>query len=503
MRKSISRLRLSALILGGAGVCLGTVFALNPAPNNGSGNEPQKAPLQIREDDSPLLRDVKDGTSFAPIVEKVAPSVVKVFVTMKASENPMSNPDMEFFRRFFGGEGLNQMNPGRPNAPTEHGLGSGVIVSPDGYILTNNHVVNNASEIQVALNDGRQFTAKVIGTDPQTDVALIRINAENLPALTLTDSSKVEIGDVVLAIGNPFGIGQTVTKGIISAKDRTTSSDRDEDFIQTDAAINPGNSGGALVDTDGRLIGINSAILTRSGGNQGIGFAVPSNLCRWVMDSLVKNGQVERGLLGVMIQNLTPDLAKAFKLNQTTGALVGDVSPGSPADKAGLKSGDVITKFNGQPIQDASQLKLGVAETAPGSKVPVVVSRNGENKAFDVTLGNAPGNKVAKANGTKGSERKEALAGVGVTDLDQNTRSELNIPENVQGAVISQVAPDSAAYQAGLRAGEVITELNHQPVKDAQDAVADTGRQTGGQTLVKVWTKGGSHFLTVDESGQS
>ena len=498
MRKSISGLKLAALFLGGAGLCLETSFALNPASNDGK--EAQNAPLQLREDDSPLVRDVKDGTSFAPIVQKVAPSVVKIFVTMKASENPMSNPDMEFFRRFFG---LNQMNPGQLSAPIEHGIGSGVIVSPDGYILTNNHVVNKTSEIQVSLNDGRQFTAKVIGTDPQTDVALIKINAENLPALTLTDSSKVQIGDVVLAIGNPFGIGQTVTKGIVSAKDRTTSGDGDEDFIQTDAAINPGNSGGALVDTDGRLIGINSAILTRSGGNQGIGFAVPSNLCRWVMDGLVKNGQVQRGLLGVMTQNLTPDLAKAFNLNQTTGALLGDVSPGGPADKAGLKSGDVITQFNGQPIQDASQLKLSVAETAPGSKVPVVVNRNGQDKTFDVTLGSVPGNKVAEANGTNGSGRKEALAGVDVTDLNQNIRSELNIPENVRGAVISQVAPDSAAYEAGLRPGEVITELNHQPVKDAQDAVTDTEKQPSGQTLVKVWTKEGSHYLTVGESSQS
>jgi serine protease Do len=394
------------------------------------------------------------------------------------------------------------MNPGQPDAPTEHGLGSGVIVSPDGYILTNNHVVSEASEIQVALNDGRQFTAKVIGTDPQTDVALIKINAENLPALTLTDSSKVEIGDVVLAIGNPFGIGQTVTKGIVSAKDRTTSGDGDEDFIQTDAAINPGNSGGALVDTDGRLIGINSAILTRSGGNQGIGFAVPSDLCRWVMDSLVKTGHVERGLLGVMIQNLTPDLAKAFKLDRTTGALVGDVTPGSPADKAGLKSGDVITQFNGQAIQDASQLKLRVAETTPGSKVPVIVNRNGTDMTLDVTLGNTPEKGVAKRNETSGAGQKEALAGVGVTDLDQNTRSELNIPENVQGAVISQIAPDSPAYEAGLRTGDVMTELNHQPVKNAQDAVADTEKQTGNETLVKVWTKAGSHYLVVGESRQ-
>jgi serine protease Do len=499
-RKSLNPLTLSVTLLGGAALSLATAFALNTGEK---ANETQSAPLHVQVDNSPLVRDVKEGNSFAPIVKKVAPSVVKVFVTMKASANPMSNPDMDFFRRFFGNDGLNQMVPGQPErGPAEHGLGSGVIVSPDGYILTNNHVVNSASVIEVALNDGRQFTAKVIGTDPRTDVALIKIEATGLPALTLADSDKVEVGDVVLAIGNPFGIGQTVTKGIVSAKDRTTSGDGDEDFIQTDAAINPGNSGGALVDTDGRLVGINSAILTRSGGNQGIGFAVPSNLARWVMDSLVKNGRVERGLLGVMIQNLTPDLAKAFKVDRTAGALVGDVTPGGPADKAGLKSGDVITQFNGQPIEDASQLKLRVAESTPGTQVQLSVNRNGESRTFDVTLGNLPEDKVAKANGNHSGARREALAGVGVADLDQNTRTELNVPQNVQGAVITEVAPESAAYEAGLRAGDVITELNRQPVKSAQDAIADTERPTSNQTLVKVWTKGGSHYVTVDETAQ-
>jgi len=324
-----------------------------------------------------------------------------------------------------------------------------------------------------------------------------------LPALTLADSDKVNVGDVVLAVGYPFGVGQTVSSGIVSGKNRGTSSDMDEDFIQTDAAINPGSSGGALVDTDGRLIGINTAILSRSGGNQGIGFAVPSNLCRWVMDSLVKNGKVERGLLGVMIQNVTPDLAKALKLDRATGALVGDVTPASPADKAGLKSGDVITQLNGQPIEDTSQLKLRVTETTPGSQVHLVVNRNGESKAFDVTLGSVPENKVAKASESNGEARREALGGVSVTDLDQNTRAELKIPQNVQGAVITQVAPDSAAYEAGLRTGDVITELNRQPVKNAQDAVAETEKQRSNETLVKVWTTGGSYYLAVDESRQS
>jgi len=317
--------------------------------------------------------------------------------------------------------------------------------------------------------------------------------------LKLTDSDKVEIGDVVLAIGNPFGIGQTVTEGIVSAKNRATSGEMDEDFIQTDAAINPGNSGGALVDTEGRLVGINSAILTRSGGNQGIGFAVPSNLCRWVMDGLVKNGRVDRGFLGVVIQNVTPDLAKAFKLDRTNGALVSDVSPGGPAEAAGLKSGDVIVQFDGKPVEDATQFKIRVAETAPGSKVSLDVNRNGEAKNFDVTLRSLPDNQTAKTP-EKNGKREETLAGVGVADIDQSIRSELNIPTNVQGAVVTEVSPDSAAYEAGLRNGDIITEINHQPVRNAQDAIKYTSKPASDQTLVKVWSKGGSHYLTVDES---
>jgi len=501
-RKSLKPLFWSLLLLGGTALTLATGFAVNTADN---GNEKQNAPLHVQVDNNPLTRDMKEGNSFAPVVKKVAPSVVKIAVTMKGANNPLANSDMDFFRRFFGEDGMKQLNPGagRLRAPAEHGLGSGVIVSPDGYILTNNHVVNNATDIQVALNDGRQFTAKVIGSDPKTDVALIRIKADNLSALTLTDSDKIEVGDVVLAIGNPFGIGQTVTKGIVSAKDRTTSGEMDEDFIQTDAAINPGNSGGALVDTEGRLVGINSAILSRSGGNQGIGFAVPSNLCRWVMDSLVQSGRVDRGFLGVMIQNMTPDLATAFKMDRANGALVGDVSPNSPADKAGLKSGDVITQVNGQPIEDASQLKLRVAQSLPGSKAQFSVNRNGESKTFEVTLGNLPDAKVADAGDQSENAKTEALAGVGVADIDQNTRAQLNIPAQVQGAIITEVAQDSAAYQAGLRTGDVITELNRKPVKNAQDAINDTEKPAGNQTLVKVWTKTGSHYLTVDESSQS
>jgi serine protease Do len=497
-RTSLKRYASSLLMVAGAALTIGTGLALS---SEGQKQETQNPPLMVQTDNAPITRDLKSGTSFAPIVKKVAPSVVKVSVTSKTGENSMAMPDSDFFRRFFGDNG-DLFGPGHRRGFLQHGLGSGVIVSPDGYILTNSHVVNNASEIQVALNDGRQFTAKVIGTDPKTDVALIKIKAENLPALKLTDSDKVEIGDVVLAIGNPFGIGQTVTEGIVSAKNRATSGEMDEDFIQTDAAINPGNSGGALVDTEGRLVGINSAILTRSGGNQGIGFAVPSNLCRWVMESLVKNGRVDRGYLGVVIQDITPELAKAFKVEQNSGALVSDVAAGGPAEAAGLKSGDVIVQFDGNPVQDVAQFKIRVAETSPGSKVPLVVKRNGETKNFEVTLKSLPENRTAKAI-EKSGKHEEALAGVGVADLDQSIRRELNIPANVEGAVVTEVSPDSSAYEAGLRNGDVITEINHQPVHNAQEAIADTAKPAGDQTLVKVWSKGGSHYLTVDESNQT
>ena len=318
---NVKRRILSAVAIGGAVLIAGTGLALN-GPDQVQ-NESKVPALNLKVDEATVDRDQPLTNSFAPIVQKVARSVVKIFVRSATTQKRlMSGQDFNFFRRFFGDRGFGPMIPWQPGTVLEHGLASGVIVSSDGYILTNNHVVQNAKELQVTLNDGRTFNAKVIGTDPQTDIALIKIDADKLPALTLADSDKVEVGDVVLAVGNPFGIGQTVTSGIVSATNRVTSSDMDEDFIQTDAAINPGNSGGALVDTQGRLIGINSEILTHSGGNQGIGFAVPSNLCRWVMDNLVKYGHVNRGFLGVEIQNVTPGLAQAFKLSDTQGALV-------------------------------------------------------------------------------------------------------------------------------------------------------------------------------------
>lgn len=486
--------------MGGAAFLAGTSLAMS-GPNQ-TKNEAKTPALNLSVDQTPVKADEALKASFAPVVQKVAPSVVKIFVSFASPERSLSGPDFDFFRRFFGDKGFGSGIPGQPGSILEHALGSGVIVSPDGYILTNNHVVQNAKEIQVALNDARTFTAKVIGTDPQTDIALIKVEADNLPALTLANSDNVKVGDVVLAVGNPFGIGQTVTSGIVSAKNRVTSGNKDEDFIQTDAAINPGNSGGALVDTEGRLIGINTEILSRSGGNQGVGFAVPSNLCRWVMASLVKSGHVTRGFLGVEIQDLTPGLAQAFKLNSVQGALVAGVNPGSAGASAGLKSGDVIIQFNGQSIQNASQLKLLVAETGPGVTVPVEVMRNAERSTLQVTLKEQPNNELASARepNTQNGTNKDALHGVAVADLDSQTRAELSIPINVHGALVTEVDPASSAYDAGLHNGDVILEIDRHPVKDAQDAVNDTAKPVGHETLVRVWSQGTIHYISVPES---
>jgi len=313
-------------------------------------------------------------TSFAPVVEKIAPSVVTVFTTQTVSRGLTAFPfSDDTLRQFFGGQ-----PPQGQGKQTLQGLGSGVIVSPDGYILTANHVVSGAEEIMIGLgNELRKFKAKKIGTDPGTDVALLKIDENNLPAVNFADSDKARAGDVVLAIGNPFGLRQTVTMGIISAVGRGGMGIVDyENFIQTDAAINMGNSGGALVDVEGRLLGINTAIFSRSGGNQGIGFAIPANLTREVMQSLREKGRVVRGYVGASVQTLTPDLADAMKLKgQPTGALVGELEPNAPAAKAGIKTGDLIAAVNGKKINDARELRLMIGSMPPATKAQIEVNR--------------------------------------------------------------------------------------------------------------------------------
>ena len=395
--------RIPALSLGAALILAASALAFTQKP--AAKIETKPTPVNLVLDERPVSRDAAGRASFAPVIKKVSPGVVKVFTTVKAQKTSLSDgSDMpDILRRFFGDQFQGHTPRRGLEAPHQQGVGSGVIATKDGYILTNNHVVDGADDVKVALQDGREFTAKVIGRDPKSDVAVIKIDAGDLPAVPMADSDKIEVGDVVLAIGNPFGIGQTVTTGIVSAKGRGNMGLDYEDFIQTDAAINPGNSGGALVDADGRLIGINTAILSRSGGNQGIGFAIPVNLARDVMSSLINDGHVTRGYLGVMIQDLTPALAKEFKLKETAGALIGDVTPKGPAEKAGLKERrPFLVEFNGKKVTDSRHLKLEVARTQPGKTVPVKIVRDGTTKTLEVTLKTLPGTEeVAKADKSK------------------------------------------------------------------------------------------------------
>jgi serine protease Do len=460
---------------------------------------------------TPVDRDAKLGTSYAPIVKKAAPSVVNISSTRIVREQARQNPFLNdpLFRQFFGNR-MPDQDDGPPHSHKAESLGSGVIISPDGYILTANHVVEGSDEIEVTIAGSKRiYTAKVIGTDPPTDVAVLKIESTGLPAITLADSDQLEVGDVVLAIGNPFGIGQTVTKGIVSALGRSgLGFNGYENFIQTDAAINPGNSGGALVDAEGRLAGINTAIISRSGGNQGIGFAVPINMARRVVERLISGGKVTRGYLGVLPQDVTPGLAQQFALPSQNGALVGDVVPNTPAEKAGIKPGDVVLAFNGQDVSDAHGLQLAVSQCEPGSPATVKLIRDGVQKSITVTLAELPGQNVSGSTDQKGpgidSSKADALDGVTVDDLDQDARQELRIPASVRGAVVTDVDQDSNAAEAGLQKGDILVEINRQPVTNADDAVNLCKQAKGDQILLKVWRRnggmGGTRYLSVDNT---
>jgi serine protease Do len=466
----------------------------------------EAAPPKVSVSNRPIDRDNR-AISYAPVIKKVAPSVVTINSTRKIKVQPFWSPffDDPMFRRFFG-EPFNRREG--PSTRNIQSLGSGVIVSDDGYILTNNHVVEGADEIEVVLSDGKtKYAATIVGRDPQTDVAVIKVDAKNLPAITLADSDQLEVGDVVLAIGNPFGVGQSVTKGIISALSRgfgILGKHGYEDFIQTDAAINPGNSGGALVDAEGRLVGINQSIYSSSGANAGVGFAVPINLARSVMDQLVTKGKIARGYLGVNIQTITPELAKAFHLPNESGALVGYVQPNTPAADAGLKEGDVIIEFNGRKVTDSQHLRLMVGETPPQTKVTLKILRDGKEKTVTATLAPLPEELGGGGGGEEQSSfaKSDALDGVEVADLDAQARRQYDIPAHVRGALVTKVDADSAAADAGLKAGDVILEINRQTVRDADEAVRLSERAKGKSVLLRVWSNtdgvGGARYLTVE-----
>ena len=470
-------------------------------------------PPEIRLDPAPVQARPGFVQSFAPIVEKVAPSVVTIS-TSKNVKNSLRNHPMlndPTFRKFFGipeeedeeenGRGKRGgKNGGHPQAL---GLGSGVIISADGHILTNNHVIQGADEIEVTLSGSqKKYKAKKVAGDAGTDIAVLKIEAKNLQPVVFGDSDKLRVGDIVLAVGNPFGLSQSVSMGVVSAMGRGDMGIVDyENFIQTDASINPGNSGGALVDVEGRLVGINTAIYSRSGGNQGIGFAVPANLAHSTMDSLLKHGRVVRGYLGIGIQPLSEDLAQKFRISDQTGTLVTHVEPGGPSAKAGLKPGDVVLEVGGRKVDGPRELRLLVSGMAPGATVAVKLVREGKPQTVKVQLGEMP-SKGGAPSGPDDTQQSppDVLDGVEVQDITGALRKELDLPENVQGVVITNVDPDSPSAAAGLKRGDVIHEIEREPVTSAKQAEELSEKiKAQKKVLLRVSRAGQSRYVVVTE----
>ena len=467
-------------------------------------------PVELRmapASSSPAVGPVSLSEGFANVVEPLLPAVVNISTSKMVKSQRGTNPfqDDPMFRQFFGnpfggGQGDGQGQGQEPRQQKEHSLGSGVIVSPDGYILTNNHVVDGATDITVSLKDKRELKAKVVGADPHTDIAVLKIPASGLSSVTLGDSAKLRVGDIVLAVGDPFGIGETVTMGIVSATSRRAldieGADNYEDFIQTDAAINPGNSGGALVNTRGELIGINTAIISNGGGggNQGIGFAVPVSMARHVMEQILKTGKVTRGYLGVSIQAVTPDLAKAFGLPSAEGALVGDVTPDSPGAKAGLQKGDVIVSLNGQAISDYQDLRLRISQSAPGENAKLEVYRNGQKREVTATLREFPEKTETAAAPTQG---QNAAEGIQVENLTADMAEQLNLPAGTRGVIVSRIDPDGNAAESGLQRGDVIQEVNHKPVNSVDQFRAAMSAAGQNQPVLLLVNRGGTTAFAV------
>ena len=444
--------------------------------------------------------------SYADIVRVVTPAVVTIRVESAAKAQPTGlDQGDEMFRRFFGDP--NERSPRAPGrqqapqrAPRQRGLGSGVVISGDGYILTNNHVIDGADRITVEFADGRTLAATLVGTDKPSDVALLKVSAATLQALALGNSDNVQVGDVVLAIGNPLGVGQTVTMGIVSAKGRATGTGDGsyEDFLQTDAPINHGNSGGALVNTKGELVGINSQILSNTGENIGIGFAIPANMARSVADQLRKDGKVRRSQLGVTIQPVTSDMAASLGLKEAGGVIISGVEAGSAAERAGLKQGDVIEKFNGQPVKDLNQLRNRVAETAPGSSATVTINRDGSDRDVQVMLREAA-TSTADDDGEKDatSPGETTSLGVSVAPLTPEIADQLKLPKGATGVVVQDVNPDGRAAGAGIQPGDVIQQVNRQPVKTIDELRAAVRSNPDKPTLLLVSRDGRSLFVAV------
>lgn len=506
------------VIAAGAIISLGAYEFAKPASASAPAREAAAAPL----DDSSVSALVALDHAMETVAARVAPATVYVQVTSKVSpdngdameqnesgnddsgngngnDGNGNNPFSQFFGQQFGPFGRQfRMQPQGPQI--EHGLGSGVIISPDGYIVTNNHVVEGATDIRVTMTDKRILPAKLIGRDKLTDLAVIKVNATDLPSVPLGDSTKLRPGETVLAFGNPLGFRFTVTRGIVSALNRPNPSSNRRapgEFIQTDAAINPGNSGGPLVDAHGEVVGINTFLVSETGGFSGMGFAIPTQIVKPTIEALIKNGKVEHAYIGVGIGPVTPDEAKFFNITNASGALVSEVEPDTPGAKAGLKVGDVITALNGKTVSDPGELQVEVGQKTPGTKVDLTVVRDGKTMQVPVTL-EAMGARE-KGTETSSAENGKPRWGVGLADLTPDIRQQVNAPSGVHGAVVEKVVPGSSADDAGLQRGDVITEVNRHPVHSAADVQRELSSVPKGQdALVLVWSpNGGSTFRVL------
>ncbi|HKF20828.1 MAG TPA: DegQ family serine endoprotease [Candidatus Angelobacter sp.] len=474
---------------------VGSYVLLKPAAASASSVAPiaAAAPALDESSVSPLL---SLDRAMETLAAHVTPAVVNVTVAAKGKHQETSEDDQNEFQKFFG----QQFGPGmRPGPQIEHGLGSGIIISPDGYIVTNNHVIDGAVDIRVTMTDRRVLPAKLIGADPLTDLAVIKVNASNLPSLPWGDSTALMPGQTVLAFGNPYGFRFTVTRGIVSALNRPNPFAQDRrspgEFIQTDAAINPGNSGGPLVSARGEVVGINTFLISPSGSFSGMGFAIPAQVAKPVVESLLKYGKVEHARVGIGITDVTPENVKFFHMDKAIGALVSQVEPDSPGAKAGLKVGDVITQVNGKKVDDAGQLQVLISQQRPGTKVELGIIRDGKSETVPVTLEALDARHgEAKA----GQEHGKARWGLGLMEIDPDAREQLQLPANVRGVVVTNVQPGSPADNAGISRGDVITEVNRKDVQSVSDVQRELGGVADGQdALVLVWSRGGSSFVVM------
>jgi len=482
-----------------------TAFGAYELAKPASAASPAPAPAAPALDSNSVEALLSLDRAMEALAARVTPAIVNVTVTSKTDLKSNAGDDdgqmPQQFRQFgpFGNPFGGQFDM-RPQPRVEHGLGSGVIISPDGYIVTNQHVVDGATDINVTLNDRRVLHAKLVGSDPLTDLAVIKVNANDLPSVPWGDSTQLHPGQTVLAFGNPFGLRFTVTRGIVSALNRPNPSATDRrkpgEFIQTDAAINPGNSGGPLVNARGEVVGINTFLISGSGSFSGAGFAIPTQIVRPTVDSLIKHGKVEHGYMGIGISDVTPENSKFFDLKKAEGALVTQVEPDSPGAKAGLKTGDVITQLDGQTVNDAGDLQVQVGQKQPGTTIQLGVIRDGNSMKVPVTL-EAMGARDSEQV-SAGNEHGKPRWGLGLGDLTPDVRGELQAPKNLQGAVVGNVQPGSPADNAGLQRGDVILEVNRKKVDSASEAVRELQNVDKGQdALVLVWSNGGNTFRVL------